>query len=109
MRKIVLVCAVMALGVLLAGGVAIANEIQGTSKNDRLKGTERGDFIYGYGGDNVVGGEGIDYLSGGGNIDTINSLDGRPDIVSCGLGDDDQVIADEEDNVATECDRVTRR
>jgi hypothetical protein len=32
MRKITLVCTVMAIGVLLAGGIALAKEIQGTQK-----------------------------------------------------------------------------
>ena len=94
------------------GGDSLSDddEVYGGSGNDEVRGGNGQDDVYGgRGSDDVVGGEGIDYLSGGGNNDTINSLDGRPDIVSCGLGDDDQVTVDEEDNVATECDRVTRQ
>lgn len=122
-------CVVTAVGVLLAGGVALAKEIQGTAKNDRLKGTTRGDLIYGFGGDDtilgkdgndelsggpggdhLVGGEGIAYYSGSNNNDTINSLDNRQDTVSCGLGLDDQVLADKDlDAVYGDCERVTER
>jgi hypothetical protein len=57
-----------------------------------------------------VGGNGFDYLSGGGNNDTINGLDGRAnDIISCGPGTDDRVIADEGDGVSGDCERLTTR
>lgn len=37
-----LVCAVLTIGVLLVGGIALAKEIPGTRKEDRLKGNTRG-------------------------------------------------------------------
>lgn len=149
MRKITLVCAVMAIGVLLAGGIALAKKVQGTQKNDTLRGTTRGDLIYGFGGDDTILGKndelyggpgkdsisgdeddayggsgndevrsgngqddiyGGDYYSGGNNNDTINSKDNRPDTVSCGLGLDDQVLADKDlDAVYSDCERVTEK
>ncbi|MDP8899996.1 MAG: hypothetical protein M3N33_02375 [Actinomycetota bacterium] len=67
------------------------------------------DEIYGQpGGDSISGSDG-DELSGGNNNDTINALGGGRDLVNCGLGKDDQVIADEVDGVRGDCGRVTGR
>jgi serralysin len=82
MRRIALVCTVMAIGVLLlGGGVAIAKQIQGDAKNNRLVGTERRDFIYGFGGDDTINGKGDDdELYGSQGRDGISGNDGVDEV-----------------------------
>lgn len=110
--------------------------ISGRRKNNKLSGTSRADIIYGFGGndtlrgvdgdDDLYGGQGADPLLGGagkddlyggdgndgidelsgGNNDTINARDGGPDIVNRGLGVDDTVFSDPEDQVAADCENV---
>jgi Ca2+-binding RTX toxin-like protein len=78
--------------------------IQEIRENERR--ADNNPRVRGDGGDHLVVGEGVDYYSGGSNNDTINSLDGRPDTVSCGLGLDDQIIADRDlDAVYGDCER----
>jgi len=95
----------------MVSGVALAKEILGTPKNDRITGTDRGDVISARGGnDTVVGRDGIDELSGGNNNDTINALGGGRDSINCGPGSDDQVMADEVDGVnINDRERITDR
>ena len=107
MRRMALVCTVMAAGVLLLSGVAIAKQIQGDAKNNRLVGTERRDFIYGFGGndtingrgsddelygsqgrDSISGNDGVDEIYGGSANDTVRGGDGD-DEVSGGSGTDE--------------------
>jgi Ca2+-binding RTX toxin-like protein len=113
MRRIVLLAAAMTAALLLISGVALAAELIGTPGNDRLAGTEKRDLISARGGDDtVIGRMGDDELygmPGGDNNDTINAVGGGHDLINCGLGTDDQVIADTDDGVNGDCERVTRR
>ena len=61
------------------------------------------------GGSAQLRGPQTDELSGGNNNDIINALGGGRDLVNCGLGTDDQVIADEADGVNGDCERITRQ
>jgi Ca2+-binding RTX toxin-like protein len=115
------------VGVIVLGGVALAEDIRGTFKQDVLTGTSQMDRIYGlgaadtiagragnddcYGGsgfdevscgngnDRIDGGFGEDELFGGPGNDTILAADGQVDQVNCGLGDNDTAYVDEEDTV----------
>ena len=49
-----------------------------------------------------------DTVNGGAGNDRIHVRDGEPDTVTCGDGFD-VVRADDEDSVATDCERVKRR
>jgi Ca2+-binding RTX toxin-like protein len=127
LRKMVLLCGALLVGVMLLGGVALAQDIRGTFKQDNLQGTGQLDRIYGlgaadtivglggnddcYGGsgfdevrcgegnDRVDGGFGEDDLFGGPANDTILAADGKVDYVNCGLGDNDTAYVDKEDDV----------
>jgi Ca2+-binding RTX toxin-like protein len=85
--------------------------VVGRGGNDEIYGQPAGDSISGSEGDDeLTGGEGIDELSGGNNNDTINALGGGRDSINCGLGSDDQGIADEVDGVnINDCERITER
>jgi hypothetical protein len=48
-RRVLLIVATMGLGVLLLGGVALADTIDGTSGPDDLIGTDKDDVIHGSG------------------------------------------------------------
>ncbi len=141
MRRVSLLGAVMTAALLLLSGVALAAEMIGTPKNDRLVGTIKRDVILARGGDDTVIGRvttnftacqvatrsqgaqapttctaetadglrGGDELSGGNNNDTINAVGGGHALINCGLGTDDQVIADADAGVNGDCERVTRR
>ncbi len=87
------------------GGV---DELYGQPGGDSISGCEGDDDIYGA--DNLNGGVGIDELSGGNNNDTIDALGGGRDSINCGLGSDDQVIADEVDGVnINDCGKITQK
>jgi Ca2+-binding RTX toxin-like protein len=87
-----------------------ADDVYGGDGTDELRGGDGQDDVYGGDQADVLnGGSGVDELSGGNNDETINALDNGPDLVNCGLGTDDQVIADHEDGVNGDCERVTRR
>ena len=77
-----------------------SDSINGNSGNDRLSGNS--------GNDRIKGSSGRDRISGGSGRDRINANDGRRDRVNCGSGRD-TVIADGEDVVARNCERVLRR
>jgi Ca2+-binding RTX toxin-like protein len=134
-RRALLITATMGLGVLLGGGVALADTIDGTSGPDDLVGTDNNDVIHASGGedyvsglaasdvlyagagnDTVVGRDGNDRIYGNtdsdtlfgnhGN-DTINSSGDRVrDVVKCGFGDADTVYVDEIDWVKENCENV---
>jgi Ca2+-binding RTX toxin-like protein len=115
------------VGVIVLGGVALAQDIRGTFGQDDLQGTGQLDRIYGlgaadtirglagnddcYGGsgsdeircgegnDRVDGGFGFDDLFGGPQNDTILAADGQVDYVNCGLGENDTAYVDEKDEV----------
>ena len=133
-RALLLIMATMGLGVLLLGGVALADTIDGTSGPDDLVGTDKDDVIHASGGndyisglaasdvlyagagnDTVVGREGNDHIYGNtgsdtlfgeeGN-DTINSSgDQTKDVVKCGQGTD-TVYVDKIDWVKKNCENV---
>ena len=107
------------------GGGRCANEILGTSGNDRLAGTAGSDLLRGRGGsdrlrgrrgrdclragrgaDRVNGGKSAgDKIGGGGGRDRVNARDGKRDVVRCGTGRDIARV-DTADQVAGSCERV---
>jgi large repetitive protein len=135
-RRALLIMVTMGLGVLLlGGGVALADTIDGTSGPDDLIGTDQEDVIHASGGadyvsglaaadliyagagnDTVVGREGDDRINGNtgsdtlfGNEsnDTINSAgDGVKDVVKCGIGKNDTAYVDKIDWVKENCENV---
>jgi Ca2+-binding RTX toxin-like protein len=134
-RRALLIMATMMLGVLLVGGVALADTIDGTTGPDDLVGTDKEDVIHasegrdyvsglaaadllyaGDGNDTVVGRDGNDRIYGNGGSDLlfgnegndqINSAgDGGTDVVKCGFGDSDTVYVDKEDRVKKNCEHV---
>jgi hypothetical protein len=133
LRRMVLLCGALLVGVMLLGGVALAKDIRGTFKEDVLQGTTQMDRINGlgaadtiagkagnddcYGGsganmircaagnDRIDGGFGEDELFGGGGNDTISAADGQVDQGNCGEGDD-TVYVDEPDVVNADCQNV---
>jgi Ca2+-binding RTX toxin-like protein len=85
------------------------DDITGGSGADKLKGGNGSDAIDGNSGnDNITGGFGNDDITAGSGNDTINTLDGQVDAVDCGSGRD-HVIADKQDDVAKDCEKVTRK
>ena len=73
-----------------------------------LDGSDAGHVIHaGNGMATITGGAGSDTLIGAGAADTIKASDGYADRVTCG-GDDDAVTADQLDQVASDCETVTR-
>jgi hypothetical protein len=132
-RGVAVLMATTLMGVLVLGGVALAENIRGTFKQDELAGTSQLDRIYGlgaadtiagragnddcYGGsgfdeiscgngnDRMDGGFGEDVLSGGPGNDKILAADGRVDQVDCGLGTDTAYL-DRLDRVNEDCEDV---
>jgi hypothetical protein len=118
MRNGMLLLAIVAVSVMLASGIALAESLTGTNGDDRLMGTDGRDHISGGGGhDLIIGRGGRDALygdsgrdvlrggradddmqgglradrlfAGGGNDDFVNVIDGHPDdFVDCGPGYD---------------------
>ena len=134
-RRVLLIMATIALAVLLLGGVALADTIDGTAGPDDLVGTDQEDVIHGSGGadyvsglaaadvlyagagnDTVVGREGNDRIYGNGSSDmlfgnqsndTINSEgDQTKDVVKCGIGKNDTAYVDKIDRVKDNCENV---
>lgn len=88
MRRTVLLLAVMALAVVAASGVALANNIQGDGGDNRLVGTNGKDTISGGGGDDDISGrDGADRLFGDSGRDEIRGGKGD-DRLQVGLGQD---------------------
>lgn len=108
---------------MLASGVALAKNIQGDGKDNRLVGTNRADTISGSGGNDLISGlggadrlhgdSGADEARGGGGGDEIYGDDGDDDLfgqsgndelnaadlrfgetVNCGSGNNDSAIID---------------
>ena len=76
---------------------------------DRISGGDGTDRIFGVGGsDRISGGRGRDNISAGSGNDRIAVRDGQRDTVRCGRGRD-RVTADRQDQVARDCERVSRR
>src|SRR5215204_4983997 len=134
-RRALLIMATVMLGVLLLGGVALADTIDGTSGPDDLVGTDQEDIIHASGGadyvsglagpdvlyagagndsvvgrdgnDRIYGNTGSDRLFGNRNNDTINSSgDQERDVVKCGQGDADRAYVDKIDRVKDNCESV---
>lgn len=83
--------------------------IDGTPQADRLRGTALRDLIYGLAGNDTIAGRGgEDDLHGGPGNDVLLARDGGRDRVDCGRGRD-SVVADRDDRVARDCERVIRR
>ena len=88
MRRTALLVAVMALAVVAASGVALANNIEGNGANNRLVGTNGKDSISGGGGaDDIFGRGGSDRLFGDSGNDDVHGGKGD-DRLQVGLGQD---------------------
>ena len=135
-RALLLIASLGLLGVLLlGGGAALADTMDGTSGPDDLVGTDKDDVIHGSGGkdyisglaapdvlyggagndtmvgrdgnDRINGNTGSDMLFGNHGNDTIDSAgDQRMDIVKCGFGEDDTAYIDKFDRVKDNCENV---
>jgi Ca2+-binding RTX toxin-like protein len=134
-RRALLILASLGLGVLLLGGVALADTIDGTSGPDDLVGTDKDDVIHASGGadyisglaapdllyagagndtvvgrdgnDRIYGNTGSDTLFGNESNDTINSAgDQTKDVVKCGIGKNDTAYVDKIDWVKKNCENV---
>ena len=75
------------------------DQMSGGDGNDRMSG--------GPGNDVLLGGLGLDRLDGGDGDDDLRSRDGLTDVVTCGSGFD-RVDADTVDQIADDCEAVTR-
>lgn len=102
MRRAVTLFVLIAVGVILVSGIAVAAILNGTSGNDTINGTRKADQINGRAGndvlngrrgnDKIVGGPGMDKAFGGPGDDKIYLADGEPDQVDCGPGRDTLVF-----------------
>jgi Tol biopolymer transport system component len=82
--------------------------LTGTTRNDVLRGSPGADLVCGLeGNDRIIGGRGRDHLLGGAGNDTIVAADHTADVIGCGRGRD-TVIADRQDVVGVDCERVRR-
>lgn len=92
----------------LAGGNA-GDRLDGGAGADVLRGdTGRDVLLGGAGPDRLAGGRSDDRLDGGPGDDRINARGGGRDRIRCGPGRD-AVLADREDRVLGDCERVLRR
>jgi Ca2+-binding RTX toxin-like protein len=82
--------------------------VAGTTQSATIVGSNAGNVIIAAGGPaNITGGGGSDSLNGGLDDDTIDARDGYADRVACS-GGTDTVKADQLDQVASDCETVTR-
>ena len=89
MRRAMLLAAAMAFALAMAGGVALADNIEGNGGNNRLVGTNGKDTISGAGSnDDIFGKGGQDRLYGDSGNDDVSG-GGEADWLQGGLGDDD--------------------
>jgi hypothetical protein len=83
--------------------------IAGGAGNDILSGGRGNDTVSGgAGNDRITAGPGKNRVSGGSGNDTINVRNHRRDVVSCGKGKQDRVVADRSDRLRG-CERIRRR
>jgi Ca2+-binding RTX toxin-like protein len=83
--------------------------VAGTGRPDRLRAAPGGDLVCGLGGDDLLAGaRGPDRLFGHEGNDRISSRGGGFDVAGCGPGHD-VVVADRQDRVGSDCERVARR
>jgi Ca2+-binding RTX toxin-like protein len=89
-RRTTLTSVVALVALMVAGGVALAETINGDNGPNKLTGTPRADLIRGYGGnDNITGGKGVDRIYAGAGNDYVSSAgDGSRELVKCGPGID---------------------
>lgn len=97
-RRATLAFLSVGLAILLASGVALAANLEGTSGADTITGTSSIDYINGNdgndtinglaGGDQIQGGNGNDQVGGGDGPDTINGNNGDDRILDGGNGAD---------------------
>lgn len=98
-------------------GLRGQDEIYGGSGKDEIYGGTFPDEIYGgSGNDEIFGQKGNDYINGGTGRDNINGNagndyinsadDGGIDIVDCGGGENDRVVADDGDSVLANCETL---
>ena len=92
-----------------ASGGTGADRMSGGSGRDRLSGGRGRDRMSGgTGNDRLLAGAGRNRLSGGPGKDRLRARNGKVDRLRCGSGRD-RVVADSEDRVASDCERVRRR
>ena len=94
------------------------DSIDGGSGDDLLDGGGDWDVLLGRGGadtllggggpDEIQAGSGRDRVDAGRDNDVVHVRDGWRDVVSCGAGRGDIVVADRRDVVASDCERVER-
>ena len=90
-------------------GLGGADCISGGAGNDTISGGKGNDTLSGgAGNDRITAGPGRNRVSGGAGNDTINVHNHRRDIVNCGAGGKDRVIADRSDKLRN-CERVKRK
>jgi Ca2+-binding RTX toxin-like protein len=88
MKRATLMAVVVGLLLALTAGVAVAREINGTSRSETLRGTSNADTISGRGGNDVIRGRaGNDELKGGDGKDRVYGMGGN-DKVAGDFGDD---------------------
>jgi Ca2+-binding RTX toxin-like protein len=102
---------------LPAGQTAGDDVLRGGDGGDRISGQDGDDRIFGDAGadllrggrgdDRIEGGAGRDDVRAGAGDDRIDVADGQFDVVVCGPGFD-RVIADRRDDVARNCERLSR-
>jgi Ca2+-binding RTX toxin-like protein len=89
-------------------GLGGADCISGGAGNDTISGGKGNDTLSGgAGNDRITAGPGRNTVSGGAGNDTINVRNHKRDIVNCGPGKKDRVIADKIDKLRG-CERVRR-
>jgi hypothetical protein len=96
----------------LGGEIGADGESQrGGPGDDVIEGGRGNDLLFGGSGrDRLVGGPGRDSVLAGDGNDTILVRDGSVDVVRCGRGTRDVVLADRQDRVdRRECERILRR
>ena len=85
------------------------DRVAGDQGHDRINGNSGNDSLSGNSGnDRINGSTGRDRLSGNSGNDRITATDDRRDRINCGSGRD-SVVADPEDVVSSNCERVRRR
>lgn len=90
-------------------GLGSADCISGGAGNDTLSGGKGNDTLNGgAGNDRITAGPGRNKVSGGAGNDAINVRNHRRDVVNCGKGRKDRVVADRVDRLRG-CERVVRR
>ena len=86
-------------------------DVRGGLGNDTLIGSAGPNRLFGLmGNDRVVGGRGNDVMAGGAGTDVLDGRDGPGfvDVLSCGAGAGDRVLADMTDTVGAGCENVVQ-